>query len=68
MAAGLQTVLEIEIFAMAVGVEGDEGWDKLSHQIEIHTETETLFLPVEANIFQWFFSPFCSTLNLYRIN
>ncbi|KAL7988437.1 hypothetical protein Chor_007356 [Crotalus horridus] len=53
VAAGLQTVLEIEIFAMAVGVEGDEGLDKLSHQIEIHTETETLFLPVEANIFQF---------------
>ncbi|XP_034266923.1 sperm-associated antigen 17 isoform X2 [Pantherophis guttatus] len=50
VAAGLQTILEIEIFAMAVGVEGDEGWDKLSHQIEIHTETETLFLPVEATV------------------
>ncbi|KAG8130183.1 hypothetical protein E2320_016840 [Naja naja] len=56
VAAGLQTVLEIEIFAMAIGVEGDEGFDKLSHQIEIQTETETLFLPVEANIFQCFFS------------
>ncbi|KAM3844958.1 sperm-associated antigen 17 [Vipera latastei] len=58
VAAGLQTVLEIEIFAMAVGVEGDEGLDKLFHQIEIHTETETLFLPVEANIFSVFFFPF----------
>ncbi|XP_026569018.1 sperm-associated antigen 17 [Pseudonaja textilis] len=53
VAAGLQTVLEIEIFAMAIGVEGDEGLDKLSHQIEIQTETEILFLPVEANIFQY---------------
>ncbi|XP_070598085.1 sperm-associated antigen 17 isoform X4 [Erythrolamprus reginae] len=49
IAAGLQTALEIEIFAMAIGVE-DEGLDKISHQIEIQTETETLFLPVEATV------------------
>lgn len=50
MAAGLQAELEIEIYAMAIGVEGTEGSGKIAHRIEILTETETLFLPVEANI------------------
>ncbi|XP_062984993.1 sperm-associated antigen 17 [Elgaria multicarinata webbii] len=50
VAAGLQTELEIEIYAMAIGVGGDEGLGKMFHQIEIYTETETLFLPVEATV------------------
>ncbi|XP_061493818.1 sperm-associated antigen 17 isoform X2 [Rhineura floridana] len=50
IAAGLQTELEIEIYAMAIGVEGDEGSGEVFHQIEIYTETETLFLPVEATV------------------
>ncbi|XP_067402065.1 sperm-associated antigen 17 [Emydura macquarii macquarii] len=48
VAAGLQAELEIEIYAMAIGVEGTEGSGKIAHRIEILTETETLFLPVEA--------------------
>ncbi|XP_032629511.1 sperm-associated antigen 17 isoform X1 [Chelonoidis abingdonii] len=50
VAAGLQAELEIEIYAMAIGVEGAEGSGEISHRIEILTERETLFLPVEATV------------------
>ncbi|XP_075760956.1 sperm-associated antigen 17 isoform X3 [Pelodiscus sinensis] len=50
VAAGLQAELEIEIYAMAIGVEGSEGSGEISHRIEILTERETLFLPVEATV------------------
>ncbi|XP_053898519.1 sperm-associated antigen 17 isoform X2 [Malaclemys terrapin pileata] len=50
VAAGLQAELEIEIYAMAIGVEGTEGSGEISHRIEILTERETLFLPVEATV------------------
>ncbi|NXH75089.1 SPG17 protein, partial [Hydrobates tethys] len=48
--AGLQVELEIEIFAMVVGEEDTGGLEEISHDIEILTETETLLLPVKANI------------------
>ncbi|XP_060124850.1 sperm-associated antigen 17 isoform X2 [Zootoca vivipara] len=54
VASGLQTDLEVDIYAMAIGVEGSEGAGEVSHRIEIYTETETLFLPVEANILYCF--------------
>uniref|UniRef100_A0A670JY75 Sperm associated antigen 17 n=1 Tax=Podarcis muralis TaxID=64176 RepID=A0A670JY75_PODMU len=54
VASGLQTELEVDIYAMAIGVEGSEGAGEVSHRIEIYTETETLFLPVEANILYCF--------------
>lgn len=50
MAAGLQVELEIEIFAMVIGGEDAGGLEEVSHDIEILTETETLLLPVRANI------------------
>ncbi|XP_073166419.1 sperm-associated antigen 17 isoform X5 [Lepidochelys kempii] len=50
VAAGLQVELEIEIYAMAIGVEGTEGSGEISHRIEILTERETLFLPVKATV------------------
>ncbi|XP_066468753.1 sperm-associated antigen 17 [Tiliqua scincoides] len=50
VAAGLQTELEIEIFAMAIGAEGLQGSGEIFHRIPIFTETETLFLPVEATV------------------
>uniref|UniRef100_A0A669QRP4 Sperm associated antigen 17 n=1 Tax=Phasianus colchicus TaxID=9054 RepID=A0A669QRP4_PHACC len=46
VAAGLQVELEIEIFAMSC----TNGFEEISHDIEIITETETLLLPVRANI------------------
>ncbi|KFQ84734.1 Sperm-associated antigen 17, partial [Phoenicopterus ruber ruber] len=48
--AGLQVELEIEIFAMVIGGEDTGGLKEISHDIEILTETETLLLPVRANI------------------
>ncbi|NXB45537.1 SPG17 protein, partial [Leucopsar rothschildi] len=48
--AGLQVELEIEIFAMLIGGKDTGGLEEISHDIEILTETETLLLPVKANI------------------
>ncbi|KAF1469564.1 Sperm-associated antigen 17, partial [Megadyptes antipodes antipodes] len=50
VAAGLQVELEVEIFAMVIGGEDTGGLEEVSHDIEILTETETLLLPVRANI------------------
>ncbi|KAM3936004.1 sperm-associated antigen 17 [Leptodactylus fuscus] len=50
VAAGMHTRLEVELFAMAVGLEGPEGAADCSHCIEIQTEVEALYLPVTANI------------------
>ncbi|NWJ00404.1 SPG17 protein, partial [Crypturellus undulatus] len=50
VAAGLQVELDIEIFAMANGREDTDGFEEITHHIEILTETETLLLPVRANI------------------
>ncbi|NXH43911.1 SPG17 protein, partial [Dicaeum eximium] len=50
VAAGLQVELEIEIFAMLLGEKDTGGLKEVSHDIEILTETETLLLPVKANI------------------
>ncbi|CAN2387709.1 axonemal central apparatus assembly, partial [Pristimantis euphronides] len=50
VAAGMQTRMDVELFAMAVGVEGPEGTADFSHCIEVQSEVETLFLPVTANI------------------
>ncbi|NXB55456.1 SPG17 protein, partial [Struthidea cinerea] len=48
--AGLQVELEIEILAMVIGGKDAGGLEEVSHDIEILTETETLLLPVKANI------------------
>ncbi|KAF4021435.1 hypothetical protein G4228_013301 [Cervus hanglu yarkandensis] len=50
VAAGLQADLKVELFAMAVGEDGAKGLARISHKIEIMTEHDVLFLPVEANI------------------
>ena len=47
MAAGLQADLKVELFAMAVGEDGAKGLAHISHNIEIMTEHDVLFLPVE---------------------
>ena len=46
----MQVELEIEIFAMIIGGEDTGGLEEISYDIEILTETETLLLPVRANI------------------
>lgn len=46
----MQVELEIEIFAMLLGGKDTGGLEEVSHYIEILTETETILLPVKANI------------------
>ncbi len=42
--------LDIEIFAVAVGLEGTTGAGSVGHHIEIITETDAMYLPVAASI------------------
>ena len=46
----MNTVLDVEIFAVAVGVVGESGLGHVGHHVEIATETDILYLPVTANI------------------
>uniref|UniRef100_A0A4W3H172 Sperm associated antigen 17 n=1 Tax=Callorhinchus milii TaxID=7868 RepID=A0A4W3H172_CALMI len=46
VAAGLSTELEIELYAMAIGLEATEGVGYLCHHLEIQTEAEAMFLPI----------------------
>ncbi|XP_019511375.1 PREDICTED: sperm-associated antigen 17 isoform X1 [Hipposideros armiger] len=50
VAAGLQTDLRVEFFAIAHGEDSSEGSVHVSHNIEILTEHDVLFLPVEATV------------------
>ncbi|NWU75924.1 SPG17 protein, partial [Onychorhynchus coronatus] len=50
VAAGLEVELEIEILARVIEGKGTGGLVEVSHDIEILTETDTLLLPVKANI------------------
>jgi hypothetical protein len=50
VAAGMKAALEIEIYAIAVGVQGGRGVGTISHNLHITTETDTISLPITANI------------------
>uniref|UniRef100_A0A7M5X1M2 Sperm-associated antigen 17 n=1 Tax=Clytia hemisphaerica TaxID=252671 RepID=A0A7M5X1M2_9CNID len=51
VAAGMQVTFDVEIFAVAVGVEsGSCGIGQISHHVEIISETDILYLPVIATI------------------
>ncbi|KAM5295030.1 sperm-associated antigen 17 isoform 1-T1 [Glossophaga mutica] len=50
VAAGLQVDLKVELYAMALGEDGAKGSAHISHNIEIMTEHDVLFLPVEATV------------------
>ncbi|XP_064627357.1 sperm-associated antigen 17-like isoform X2 [Lineus longissimus] len=50
VAAGMKTTLAIEIYAIAVGVEGNSGVGGVGHDLEIITETDSLILPIAATI------------------
>lgn len=50
VAAGLQAELKVELFTMVVGEDGAKGSAHISHNIEIMTEHDVLFLPVEATV------------------
>lgn len=40
----------IEVYAIAVGVEGGSGVGSISHNVEIVTESDHLYLPVKATV------------------
>ncbi|XP_072369842.1 sperm-associated antigen 17 [Scyliorhinus torazame] len=50
VAAGLATELEIELYAIAIGLESTEGAGYLCHHLEIQTEAEEMFLPIIATV------------------
>ena len=52
----MNTLLDMEIFAVAVGVVGESGLGHVGHHVEIVTETDVLYLPVTANILFSFFT------------
>ena len=42
--------VNLEIYAIAVGVEGSSGVGKIAHVLEITTGSDSIHLPVMANI------------------
>ncbi|KAJ8405931.1 hypothetical protein AAFF_G00308190 [Aldrovandia affinis] len=50
VAAGMKVDLQVELFAMASGLQDSEAEETTSYYIQIQTETEILYLPVSANI------------------
>ncbi|XP_046847429.1 sperm-associated antigen 17-like [Xenia sp. Carnegie-2017] len=50
IAAGMTRKLDIEMFAVAVGVSGESGVGSVGHHIEIIGENEIFYLPVSATI------------------
>ena len=48
--AGLKTDLQIVLFAIAAGVEGERGVGYICHTLEVVTETATVCIPITANI------------------
>ncbi|XP_070252628.1 sperm-associated antigen 17 isoform X3 [Myotis yumanensis] len=50
VASGLQVELKVELFAMVKGEDSTKGSTHISHYIEIMTEHDVLFLPVEATV------------------
>ena len=50
VAAGLKVELHVEIYAIAVGVEGDRGVGSVAHELSITTETDHMFLPITATV------------------
>ena len=46
----MKAKLELVLYAIAVGVEGDSGRGAIDHHLEITTETELMYLPISADI------------------
>ena len=46
----MNTKLDIEIFAVAVGVSGESGIGSIGHHVEIVGETDIIYLPITASI------------------
>ncbi|XP_076445026.1 sperm-associated antigen 17-like isoform X2 [Babylonia areolata] len=50
VAAGMKVDLRLELYAIAVGVEGESGVGTVSHCLEIVTQTDILRVPVQATV------------------
>lgn len=50
IAAGMRMELNVEVYAIAVGVEGEMGVGSVRHDLEIVTQTDVLFLPISATV------------------
>nr|XP_022292317.1 sperm-associated antigen 17-like isoform X8 [Crassostrea virginica] len=50
IAAGMRLELNVELYAIAVGVEGEMGVGSVRHDLEIVTQTDVLFLPISATV------------------
>ncbi|XP_056016112.1 sperm-associated antigen 17-like isoform X11 [Ostrea edulis] len=50
IAAGMRVELNVELYAIAVGVEGEMGVGSVRHDLEIVTQTDVLFLPISATV------------------
>jgi len=46
----MKAELKLEIYAIAVGVAGETGVGEMTHNLEICTETDLLYLPIRATI------------------
>lgn len=46
----MKAELKLELYAIAIGVAGESGVGELTHDLEICTETDLLYLPVRAKI------------------
>lgn len=50
IAAGMKAELKLELYAIAIGVVGESGSGFLSHDLEICTETDLIYLPIKAQV------------------
>ena len=46
----MERKIDIELYAIAVGVEGDSGVGTIYYEMEITGESELLLLPIQAHI------------------
>ena len=46
----MKAELKLELYAIAIGVIGESGSGFLSHDLEICTETDLIYLPIRAKV------------------
>lgn len=46
----MKAELKLELYAIAIGVSGESGSGYMSHDLEICTETDVMYLPIKATV------------------
>lgn len=46
----MKAELKLELYAIAIGVAGESGSGFMSHDLEICTETDVMYLPIRATV------------------